>query len=313
MSSSGHDAYSHHETKARESLGKVVKNGDKHIPTSALNARAILRRYGIRPNPRLGQNFLIDSGALAKVVAAAELTGDETVLEVGAGLGALTRRLASEARQVIAVEFDRRLFPILEQMVSNLENVQLIAGDILSLDLETLIGEQPYRVVANIPYNITSILIRRLMESPRPAERVVLTVQREVAQRIVAKPGAMNLLAISVQLYGEPHVVARIPARAFYPKPKVDSAVLRVDIHPEPRVSRLLIPQLFRLARAGFNQKRKQLRNSLAGGLCVAPAQIDVWLEEAALRPRSRAQELSLEAWAGLAQVVMESEGVSQG
>ena len=194
-------------------------------------------------------------------------------------------------------------------MVENLGNVQLIAGDILSLDLEKLISEQPYRVVANIPYNITSVLIRRLMESPRPAERVVLTVQREVAERIIAKPGAMNLLAISVQLYGEPDVVARIPARAFYPKPKVDSAVLRVDVHSEPKVSRLLIPQLFRLARAGFGQKRKQLRNALAGRLNVAPAQIEVWLEEAAIRPQSRAQELSLEEWACLAQVVVASEG----
>jgi len=286
-----------------------VKNREKDLPPSVLDARAILRRYGIRPNPRLGQNFLIDSGALTKVIAAAGFTGDEVVLEVGAGLGALTRQLAREVRQVIAVEFDRRLIPVLEQMVENLRNVQLIAGDILSLDLEKLISEQPYRVVANIPYNITSVLIRRLMESPRPAERVVLTVQREVAERIIAKPGAMNLLAISVQLYGEPYVVARIPARAFYPKPKVDSAVLRVDVHPEPKVSRVLIPQLFRLARAGFGQKRKQLHNALAGRLNVAPAQIEVWLEEAAIRPQSRAQELSLEEWACLAQVVVESEG----
>jgi len=285
-----------------------VKNSGNDLLPSALNARAILRRYGIRPNPRLGQNFLIDSGALDKVIAAAGFAGDEIVLEVGAGLGALTRRLAREVRQVIAVEFDRRLIPVLEQMVENLGNVQLIAGDILSLDLEKLISEQPYWVVANIPYNITSVLIRRLMESPRPAELVVLTVQREVAERIIAKPGAMNLLAISVQLYGEPNIVARIPARAFYPKPKVDSAVLRVDVHPEPKVSRMLIPQLFRLARAGFGQKRKQLRNALAGRLNVAPAQIEVWLEEAAIRPQSRAQELSLDEWACLAQVVVESQ-----
>jgi 16S rRNA (adenine1518-N6/adenine1519-N6)-dimethyltransferase len=289
-----------------------VKNSGNDLLPSALNARAILRRYGIRPNPRLGQNFLINSGALAKVIAAAGFAGDEIVLEVGAGLGALTRRLAREVRQVIAVEFDRRLIPVLKQMVEDLGNVQLIAGDILSLDLEKLISEQPYRVVANIPYNITSVLIRRLMESPRPAERVVLTVQREVAERIIAKPGAMNLLAISVQLYGEPDVVARIPARAFYPKPKVDSAVLRVDVHPEPKVSRVLIPQLFRLARAGFGQKRKQLRNALAGRLNVASAQIEVWLEEAAIRPQSRAQELSLEEWACLAQVVVASEGHSK-
>ncbi len=286
-----------------------MKNSGNDLLHSALNARAILRRYGIRPNPRLGQNFLIDSGALGKVIAAAGFAGDEIVLEVGAGLGALTRQLAREVRQVIAVEFDRRLIPVLEQMVKNLGNVQLIAGDILSLDLEKLISEQPYRVVANIPYNITSVLIRRLMESPRPAERVVLTVQREVAERIIAKPGAMNLLAISVQLYGEPYVAARIPARAFYPKPKVDSAVLRVDVHPEPKVSRVLIPRLFWLARAGFGQKRKQLRNALAGGLNVASAQIEVWLEEAAIRPQSRAQELSLEEWACLAQVVVASEG----
>ena len=289
-----------------------MNNRGNDLLSSTLNARAILRRYGIHPNPQLGQNFLVDAGALEKVIAAAEFTGDEIVLEVGAGLGALTCRLAREARQVIAVEFDHRLIPVLEQTVESLGNVQLIVGDILSLDLEKLINEQSYLVVANIPYNITSILIRRLMESPRAAERVVLTVQREVAERIIAKPGAMNLLAISVQLYGEPSIVARIPARAFYPKPKVDSAVLRVDVHAEPKVSRMLIPQLFRLARAGFGQKRKQLRNALAGGLDTPPTQIEAWLEEAAIRPQSRAQELSLDDWACLAQVVIESKGDTQ-
>jgi 16S rRNA (adenine1518-N6/adenine1519-N6)-dimethyltransferase len=273
-----------------------------------INASALLRQYGIRPSKRLGQNFLVNPGALERVVDAAGLSGDETVLEIGAGLGALTVRLAREARNVVAVEYDGRLVPILEHALGDRENVDLVIGDILEFDLATLTGNQRYYVVANIPYNITSTLIRRLMETSSQPERVVLTVQREVAERVVAQPGGMNLLALSVQLYGEPEIVASIPAGAFYPVPKVDSAVLRIDIHREPRIEPNLISQVFKLAKAGFGQKRKKLRNALAGGLGVAPVHVEAWLREAQIPPSSRAQELSIEAWEMLSKVTSQWE-----
>lgn len=277
-----------------------------------MNARRLLRKHKIRPNRRLGQSFLVDHKALAKVVAAADLTGEETILEIGAGLGALTCRLAEAARRVVAVEVDQRLQPVLREVISRYENVRLVYGDILELDLTTLIGEGEYAVIANIPYNITSVLIRRLLEAEKSAERMVLTVQREVAERIVARPGSLSLLAVSVQIYGKPQIAALIPAEAFYPKPKVDSAVLRVDVQPKALVAQELLPTLFRLARAGFGQKRKQLRNALAGGLHVSPSVVMEWLEKAAIPPKARAQELGLDAWAQLAQVVIDEVGFAK-
>jgi 16S rRNA (adenine1518-N6/adenine1519-N6)-dimethyltransferase len=273
-----------------------------------LKTKALLRRFGIRPDKRLGQNFLIDSGALRKVVDAADLTGGETVIEIGAGLGALTQALSQKALHVIAIEFDRRLLPALEWVVRDHKNVQVIAGDVLQLDLTSLVGDKPYRVVANIPYNITSAVIRRLMEAPQKADRAVLTVQQEVAERIISGPGSMSLLALSVQLYGSPQISARISREAFYPRPKVDSAVLRVDVHRAPMIPRDLISPFFRVAKAGFSQKRKQLRNALAGGLGVRPERVESWLEAAGIQPRARAQELDIEAWERLALIVMEVE-----
>jgi 16S rRNA (adenine1518-N6/adenine1519-N6)-dimethyltransferase len=279
---------------------------------SLMNARKLLQKYKIRPNRRLGQNFLVDPRSLSKVITAAELTGEENVLEVGAGLGALTCRLAQVAQQVFSVEVDRRFLPLLEEVAGHYENVTLIYGDILELNLTTIIEEGSYMVIANIPYNITSALIRHLLESDKPAERLVLTVQCEVAERIIAEPGSLSLLAVSVQIYGKPQIAARIPAKAFYPKPKIDSAVLRVDIHPEPIVGQVYLPTLFRLARAGFGQKRKQLRNSLAGGLRLSPSVVVEWLQQAAIPPTSRAQELGLDAWVQLTQVVTDGGGLEE-
>ena len=251
----------------------------------------------------------MDHEALTKVVAAANLTGAETILEVGAGLGALTCLLAETAQRVIAVEVDERLLPLLRDVLIKYENVRLVYGDILELDLMSIIDEGEYAVIANIPYSITSALIRYLLEAEKSAKRIVLTVQREVAERIVACPGSLSLLAVSVQIYGKPQIAARIPAEAFYPKPKVDSADLRVDVHPKPIVAQELLPTLFRIARAGFGQKRKQLRNALAGGLHVSPSVVMDWLEKAAIPPKARAQELGLDAWAQLAQVVIDEVG----
>ncbi len=269
----------------------------------------LLRRHGLRPDRRLGQHFLFDPGALAKVVEAAELTPESRALEVGAGIGSLTWHLARACCQVVAVELDARLFPALEEAVGGLPGVRLVQGDILRLDLGDLVGRGPYRVVANIPYQITSLLIRRLLEAERPPERLVLTVQREVAERIVAPPGRMSLLALGVRLYGRPEVVAHIPAGAFVPRPGVESAVLRVDVGRRQRLDPEQVRLLFRLARAGFAQRRKQLRNALAAGMHVSPSEAVGWLEAAGLRPAQRAQELSVGDWLRLAEVVATEAG----
>jgi len=263
--------------------------------------RSLLRKHAVRPNKRLGQHFLFDPAALDRVIDAAGLTGDETVLEIGAGVGSLTWCLAHRAGRVVAVEIDRRLIAALNEVVASLPQVQVVQGDILTLDLASLVGETPYRVVANIPYTITSQLIRKLLEDRAPAARLVLTLQREVAERIVAEAGEMSLLALSVQLYGVPAIVGSIPAGAFYPPPKVDSSILRVDLHESPPVPRELVPAVFRLARAGFGQKRKKLRNALAAGMGTSPAEADELLERAGISPERRAQELTLEDWGRLA------------
>jgi len=259
--------------------------------------RGLLRRHGIRPDKRLGQHFLFEPAALERVVAAAELTGNETVLEIGAGVGSLTLQLAAAARKVIAVEVDPRLIPALREAVADRPNIELVVGDILRLDLPGLIGGSPYVVVANIPYYITSHLLRRLLETPARAARLVLTVQEEVAERVTAEAGKHSLLALGVQLYGSAVVAGRIPAGAFHPPPAVDSAILVVRVHERPRIAPDLIAPFFLLARAGFNQKRKQLRNSLSRGLGVEGNVVAEWIEAAGLRPDCRAEDLGLKEW----------------
>lgn len=262
--------------------------------------KQLIKTYGLRPDKRLGQNFLVDEAALDRVVKAAALTGTEWVLEIGPGLGALTRKIAREAERVVSVELDRRLEPVLRQVLETFENVNLVWGDILEVDLSSLFGNHDHVVVANIPYNITSAVLRRLMESDHPAYRVVLTVQREVAERVVAGAGEMSLLALSVQVYGEATIAGRIPAGAFYPQPKVDSSILSIERYKQPRIAPELIDRLFHLAKAGFGQKRKKLRNSLAAGCGVSAQRAEAWLESAGIDPGQRAQQLDIEQWEAL-------------
>src|SRR6185295_15985876 len=176
----------------------------------------------------------------------------DTVLEIGPGLGSLTRYLGASAKEVVAVELDSNLLPALQTVLATYPNVRLIQGDILKLSPKDLIAEKDYLVVANIPYYITSAVIRHLLENDPKPRRIVLTVQKEVAERICAKPGDMSLLALSVQVYGKPAIAATIPAEAFYPAPKVDSAVIRVDLYPTPLIPAGLLDRFFRLAKAGF-------------------------------------------------------------
>jgi 16S rRNA (adenine1518-N6/adenine1519-N6)-dimethyltransferase len=260
-----------------------------------LAARQLLRAYGIRPRKSYGQNFIVDRQALDKIMLAADLSGNETVVEVGAGLGALTRRLSKQAEHVVAMELDQRLLPVLEAVLAGIDNVELIAGDILTVEIET---PTDYQIVANIPYTITSALMRHYLEAEKRPGRMVLTVQSEVAERATAGPGQMSLLALSVQIYGDPEIRGSIPASAFYPRPEVNSSILRIDIHDSPLMEAQWIAPVFRLARSGFSQRRKQLKNSLGPILGMAASDT---LVAAGIDPSARAQELSVEEWEALA------------
>ncbi len=262
--------------------------------------RRRLRHYGLEPRKGLGQHFLASPGLLDRIAAAADLTPRDTVLEIGPGLGDLTVRLAQRAGRVVAVEVDTRLAPALEAVARRYPQVQVVFGDILQQDLAALLGPGPFVVVANLPYYITGAVLRHVWGGePRP-QRMVLLVQREVAARMTARPPRMNLLALQTQLYGRPRVLFRVPARAFVPPPKVESAVVRVDARAQPRLPADQVPRFWRVARAAFGQKRKQLRNALAAGLGLDKAAVEAWLQRADVDPRRRAETLAWEEWARL-------------
>ena len=274
-----------------------------------LDIPALLHQYGLRPDKRLGQNFLIDPQALARVAKAADITKEDTVLEIGPGVGNLTRYLASMARKVVAVELDRDLIAPLRQVLKPFKNVEILQGDILQLDPGVLLEEPDYLVVANIPYYITSAVIRHLLEADNRPTRIVLTVQKEVAHRISAGPGDMSLLALSVQVYGQPHFLAKIPAGAFYPAPEVDSAILRVNLFTAPLIPERHLDVFFQLIKAGFAQKRKKIRNSLAAGLAIRPEKVEQMLRLAGIDPNCRAEVLGIDEWHRFLNVYIQSEG----
>jgi 16S rRNA (adenine1518-N6/adenine1519-N6)-dimethyltransferase len=257
----------------------------------------LLQKYHLQPKKSLGQNFLVDPSGLNKVLEAAQLSPQETVLEIGAGLGGLTYLLAQQARQVVAVELDARLMPPLREALAGFDNVALIQGDILTLQPDAVIEAENYAVVANIPYYITSALIRHLLEAEHKPTRMVLTVQQEVAERILARDGKLSLLALSVQVYGRPELKAHIPAGCFYPAPDVDSAVLAIELYSQPLIPAEELNLFFELAHAGFAQKRKTLRNTLAAGLHQSPAWAEQLLAGAGIDPQRRDETLTLPEW----------------
>lgn len=261
------------------------------------DVRHLLRQYGLDPHKGLGQNFLVDGSYLRKIVQAAEITSQESVLEIGAGLGSLTCALAEKAGRVVAVEIDKKLLPVLQEVLFAIPNVTLVPGDMLELDPAVLMENQGYVVVANIPYYITSAIIRHLLASKIKPQRMVLTMQKEVAARICAEPGDYSLLALSVQVFGQPRSVLNIPAAAFYPSPNVDSSTLRIDLFPEPLIPSDKLDCFFQLAHFGFSQKRKTLRNTLSAGLHWSGDQAAQLLTAAGIDPSRRAQTLELAEW----------------
>ena len=269
-----------------------------------MNVQTIKKLLGdARPKKGLGQHFLIDESVLDKIVAAAELDKTDTVLEIGPGLGVLTRVLVEHAGRVVAVELDEKMVRILQESLGQSPNLEIVQGDILEIEPGDLIREA-YKVVANLPYYITSAVLRHLLEAQHKPTLLVLMMQWEVAQRILAGPGDMSILAVSVQFYGKPRLVTRVPAGAFWPRPEVDSALVRIDVYPEPPVPVTDVDWFFKVVRAGFHQKRKQLKNTLAGSLHLTKEQVVAAMQAVGIDPRRRAETLGLEEWAALAEAL---------
>ncbi len=267
-----------------------------------------LRAQGLAPRKGLGQHYLTDANILAAIVAAADLPPDAVVIEVGPGPGTLTSALLPHVGRLIAIELDDHLAPMLAEHFRDWPAFHLLHADALAITpaqaLDETGGPTPYFLVANLPYYITSPLLRHFLEADQPPVRSVLTVQLDVAQRIIAKPPEMSVLAVAIQVYTRPALVRRLPPGVFTPPPKVTSAVLRLDPHPQPLVSTGQRQSFFALVRAGFGQKRKTLRNSLASGLGLAAQETEAALLAAGLSPQQRAQELSIPDWLRLLEVI---------
>ena len=265
--------------------------------TNIRELRNLLYTHHMQPNKSFGQNFLIDRAVLQRIIEAAEINAGEQVLELGAGTGVLTRELARHARRVVAVELERDMFSLLAETTRNFANVELIERNLLYVDPAAIFGAEAYKLVANLPYYITAPTFRHFLESANPPRLLVVMVQYEVAQRIVAAPGDLSLLGVSIQFYGKPDIVAHVPARAFYPAPKVDSAILRVDLKDEVPLAHEQRDSFFRLVQAGFSERRKQIHNSLARGLHRKDAEVQALLKAAGIDPGRRAETLSIEEW----------------
>lgn len=263
--------------------------------------KVAMQLAGIKANKGLGQHFLIDAESVATIIEAAQINPEDTILEVGPGLGVMTDQLAKTGAQIIAVEMDRALAELLRRRLPG--NVRVEESDIMKFNLSDL--PTNYKVVANVPYYITSPIIRLFMESNNPPIQSVLLIQREVAERIAAKPGDMSILALSVQYYADVELIADVSRDKFYPIPNVDSAVIRI-VRKDVPAFEADTHKLFRLIKAGFGEKRKQLRNSLSGGLQITTDQAAALIQSAGLNDTARAQELSLDQWKSLYEVTVE-------
>ncbi len=288
--------------------------GRRYLKTRSLLAqtKGWLRHFDLQARKSLGQHFLIDEEVLKLVTSAAELTPTDVIMEIGPGLGVLTRELARRAGWVITVELDSKLAAILKQTLASVNNVTIVNEDILKITPAALLQEpkmgfpsakRGYKVVANLPYYITSPVLRHFLEASVKPQLMVVMVQKEVAEVIVAEPGQMSVLSVSVQLYGEPRIISYVPARCFYPPPEVDSAILRVALYPQPAAAVTDTGSFFELVRAGFSASRKQIGNSLAQGLQLPKTEVLSLLEKAGIVPQRRAETLSLDEWARLWQI----------
>lgn len=276
------------------------------------NTIAVLQKYNFVFQKKFGQNFLIDTHVLDKIIGSAEITKDDFVLEIGPGIGTLTQYLAEAAGEVAAVEIDRKLIPILRETLSEYDNVTIINEDILKVDIRALAleknGGKPIKVVANLPYYITTPIIMGLFESHVPIDNITVMVQKEVAARMKVGPGSKDYgaLSLAVQYYAEPYLVANVPANCFIPRPNVDSAVIRLTRHAGPVVSVDNEKLLFDIIRASFNQRRKTLQNGLKNSDLISASKEDIVeaIREVGLPETVRGEALTLEQFAALANIL---------
>ncbi|MBQ3793359.1 MAG: 16S rRNA (adenine(1518)-N(6)/adenine(1519)-N(6))-dimethyltransferase RsmA [Lachnospiraceae bacterium] len=281
------------------------------------NTIEVLQKYQFRFQKKFGQNFLIDTHVLDKIVESAGITKDDCVLEIGPGIGTMTQYLAESARKVIAVEIDSNLIPILEDTLSAYDNVQVLNEDILKVDIEALAKEQndgrPMKVVANLPYYITTPIIMGLLEGEAKVDSITIMVQKEVADRMQMTPGSKEYgaLSLAVQYYAKPEIVANVPPNCFMPRPNVGSAVIRLSLYEKPPVEVQDSKYMFQLIRASFNQRRKTLVNGLQnGGLGLTKDEILAALSEMGLSEMVRGETLSLEQFALLSDILQKNHNI---
>lgn len=274
---------------------------DKPIIASPQVTNHILHRFKLRADKKLGQNFLIDENIVRNIVAAAELSDKDTVLEVGPGIGTLTQGLAESGASVVAVELDKRLLPVLDTTLEGYDNVRIVNGDILQVDIMQTVGVDEFKVCANLPYYITTPIIFALLEKRLPMERLVAMVQKEVAERMAAKPGGKDYgaLSVAIQYYTEPEIAFIVPPSSFIPAPSVDSAVIVCKRREKPPVEVCDEALFFRVVKAAFSLRRKMLNNSLKN-MGIKGEQVAKWLELAGVDGKRRAETLSLEDFAAL-------------
>ena len=277
----------------------------------------VIQKYEFAFQKKFGQNFLIDTHVLDKIISAAEITKDDLVVEIGPGIGTMTQYLACAAREVVAIEIDKMLIPILQDTLSAYDNVTIINEDVLKVDLNKLAeeknGGRPVKVVANLPYYITTPIIMGLFENHVPLHSITIMVQKEVADRMRMGPGTKDYgaLSLAVQYYAEPYLVANVPPNCFMPRPNVGSAVIRLTVHEKPPVTVRDESLMFRLIRASFNQRRKTLANGLNNSpeLHYSKEQIAEAIEKLGTSPSIRGEALTLEQFALLADILLEMEG----
>lgn len=295
--------------------GLIISDMDKSPTRDSSDSLLVqtkrrLRQFGLKPRKGLGQHFLVDEEVLEVITSAAELTPDDLVVEVGPGLGILTEALARKAGGVIAIELDDKLAALLKKTLLSFKNVTIVNDNVLNIESGELLagrGVNPvYKVVANLPYYITSPVLRHFLEASARPQVMIFMVQKEVAEAVAARPGDMSLLSVSVQFYGKPEIVSYVPAQSFYPAPAVDSAVLRIELYAEPAVAVSDEGGFFELVRAGFAAPRKQIANSLSQGLGLPRDVILPLLEKADIASQRRAETLTLEEWARLCRVFEE-------
>lgn len=282
---------------------------DKPIIASPQVTNHILHRFKLRADKKLGQNFLIDENIVRNIVAAAELSDKDTVLEVGPGIGTLTQGLAESGASVVAVELDKRLLPVLDTTLEGYDNVRIVNGDILQVDIMQTVGVDEFKVCANLPYYITTPIIFALLEKRLPMERLVAMVQKEVAERMAAKPGGKDYgaLSVAIQYYTEPEIAFIVPPSSFIPAPSVDSAVIVCKRREKPPVEVCDEALFFRVVKAAFSLRRKMLNNSLKN-MGIKGEQVAKWLELAGVDGKRRAETLSLEDFAALTNTFVASK-----